>query len=87
MKTLGILTISCAALMLAGCDYNQKKDAAQPSMGVLNSTCPLSGRSVNGGPVEDYDGSKIGLCCSGCVYGWNEMSTQDKNAYVASVTK
>ena len=83
MRILGIIAISCAATILAGCHSNQKADNNQPSMGVINSQCPLSGRSVDGGPVEDYDGKKIGLCCRGCVAGWNNMSTTDKNNFVA----
>lgn len=83
MRTVGFLIVSCAALGFVGCDSGQKTDAGQASMGVINSKCPLSGMNVAGGPVEEYDGNRIGLCCSGCVPGWNDMSVTDKNAFVA----
>ena len=83
MRILGIIVFSCAAVALTGCNSNQKTDASQPSMGVINSKCPLSGMNVAGGPVEEYDGNKVGLCCRGCIAGWNDMPTTDKNAFVA----
>ena len=83
MRPLGFLIVSCATLTFAGCDSTQKADSSQPSMGVINSKCPLSGMNVAGGPVEEYDGNKIGLCCRGCIAGWNGMSVTDKNTFVA----
>ena len=80
-----IAMILIASAALAGCDSTQKKTTnSNVSMGVINSTCPVSGRSVEGGPVEEYDGTEVGLCCNGCVDAWNDMPSEKKQAYVVS---
>ena len=83
MRRVGFLIVSCATLTLAGCDTIRKADTSRPSMGVINAQCPLSGMNVAGGPVEEYGGNKVGLCCRGCIAGWNGMSVTNKNTCVA----
>jgi hypothetical protein len=78
-----ITSILITAAVLVGCDSTQKTSDSTVSMGVVNSTCPFSGRSTDGGPVEDYNGTKVGLCCNGCVDAWNDMPDEKKKAYVA----
>lgn len=80
-----IASLMIAGLILVGCDSSQKTTSnSNVSMGAVNSTCPISGRSTEGGPVEEYDGTKVGLCCKGCVDGWNDMSDDKKRTYIAS---
>ena len=80
MRTASLLI---ATALFVGCDSTQKTNT-DVNMGVVNSTCPVSGRSVEGGPVEDYDGTEVGLCCKGCVVAWNDMPAEKKQAYIAS---
>ena len=79
-----IASILITAAVLVGCDSTQKTTNSTVSMGAVNSTCPFSGKSTAGGPVEDYNGTKVGLCCNGCVDAWNDMPDEKKKAYVAS---
>ena len=82
------LTLILSATLLAGCNYSQKDNSApRANMGVVNSTCPFSGRPVAGGPVENYDGAQVGLCCNGCAAAWNKMTPEKKQEYIKSQEK
>ena len=85
--------IATTILALAACQ-NEKAASpttaptSQPSMGMLNSTCPISGEPVSGeAKTADYNGHKIGFCCNMCVGKWEAMSDAEKKADVATYTK
>jgi len=81
-------TLILSAALLAGCNYSPKNDSSpRANMGVVNSTCPFSGRPVAGGPVENYDGTQVGLCCNGCAAAWNRMTPEKKQEYIDSQVK
>ena len=57
----------------------------QVNMGVINATCPVRGGKVNQAVNVDYKGQKVGFCCAGCIEGWNEMSDEEKAAFINRV--
>jgi len=85
MRTLAFSLLAAASMTFAGCDCCQKQTtAATVNMGAVNSACPISGRSVEGGPIVDYNGSQVGFCCNGCANGWNNKPDAEKQTYLDS---
>jgi hypothetical protein len=78
-------------LALTACESKPKEKPAattQPNMGMLNSTCPMSGEPVDPAAKSvEYSGYNIGLCCNGCEGPWNKKSDAEKKAAVAKYTK
>ena len=60
---------------------------SQPSMGMINDTCPMSGEPVDKDTSVSYMGYEVGLCCGGCKAGWNQMSSDAKMAKIESYKK
>lgn len=83
MKTAALTILLSATLLLGACASHEKP---APSMGMMNTTCPMSGEALNAkSPTADYQGKKIGFCCNKCVAKFNAMSDADKAAEVAKV--
>lgn len=81
-------TVIAAAVMFAGCESTDEA-ASQPddsSMGMINSTCPISGHDVNPDSTVSYKGATVGLCCDDCLGAWNKKSNADKSEYIASAS-
>lgn len=81
MKKLA--TLALASLVLVGCAQNKQQAAAKPaanaSMGIVNSKCPMMPEHAAGSSVTvDYNGQKVGLCCKGCISGWNKLTEAEK---------
>ena len=84
------------ALSLGACGYTNGHEHGDhdghthaEAGAAINASCPIMpdhAVSADGGTVE-YKGDTIGFCCEGCIDGWNEMSDDEKAAYVASVKK
>lgn len=56
---------------------------ARRAADVVNPTCPISGRAVDGAFVVEHGGKAIGVCCAKCqaaVAGW---TSAEKDAYLA----
>jgi hypothetical protein len=87
-KVLATCVAAGSILAFSACESSPSSEtmpstapAVEP--GMLNSTCPMSGEPVDpAAPVMEYHGYKIGLCCGGCVKGWNGMSEEAKLAFV-----
>lgn len=86
MRTLAISLFAVASMALTGCNCCEKQtaDTKAVNMGAINSSCPVSGRDAEGGPVVDYNGTQVGLCCNGCVDRWNKQSDTSKQTFVDS---
>ena len=86
MRTLAISILAAVSMAITGCNCCQQQaaDTKAVSMGAVNSACPISGRNVEGGPLVDYNGAQVGLCCNGCVNGWDKKSDADKQAFLNS---
>lgn len=91
-KTTAFASIAAACLFLglAGCESADKTEAAAPaSMGVVNSTCPImAGRPVKSDTTTyvEYNGVKVGFCCTGCDTKWENLSDADKKAFIKQQT-
>lgn len=83
-------TLVGAALLLTGCQGDEATtqaamgtDNGTVAMGAVNENCPIMGSAVDpNGEMVDFMGHKVGFCCAGCVGKWNEMSDDDKSAFV-----
>jgi YHS domain-containing protein len=84
-----------AALFVGACSSEKKTETkpaptktSQPaktgSMGVMNSKCPVSGKSVDPEVTSDYKGGKVAFCCEGCQGKFAKMSDADKASKVAA---
>jgi len=82
MKNLFRIAVSsCALLLAAGCASH--KTTAAPAVGLLNSTCAISGETLDASsPTADFMGGKVGFCCNNCVKKWNAMDDAGKKAAV-----
>lgn len=84
------LMISGIALsILAGCSTPQTSDtttSSNVSPGMVNSTCPMSGKPLNDGcKTSDWNGDTVGFCGSGCKANFDSKSDADKDAQVAEM--
>ena len=96
MKTsLAVSVLAAAALCLGACTKETKTDSkpmptktAAPAktgnMGVMNSKCPISGEEIDPQVTADYNGGKVGFCCSNCKGKFNNLSDADKAAKLAA---
>lgn len=55
---------------------------------VVNSTCPIMGKSFDPATVPDnltrtFKGQKVGFCCGGCPPAWDKLSDAEKTAKLA----
>lgn len=77
------------ALLAFGCQTKTTTAKAEPaqaqaSMGLLNSKCPLMpSHPIDKSVTVDYSGGKVGLCCKGCIKGWNALSDEQKATALA----
>ncbi len=89
-RTLKIVSLATCALMFTACETTEDTESSstQPAMGMLNTTCPMSGEPVDpNAQTVNYDGKTIGLCCGACVKPWNKKTDAEKAGYVAGLTK
>jgi hypothetical protein len=90
----GLLVATLA--LVSACESTQESSSTMPStkpattmpttaeMGVLNDSCPISGRPVDpDAPHASFAGHQIGFCCGGCVGRWDAMSESDRHAFVS----
>jgi hypothetical protein len=85
-KTAALFVTAIALATLAGCASSKKEAAAdtaaapkQANMGIVNTKCPMMLSHPAGTKVTvDYNGQKVGLCCAGCVGGWNKLTAEQK---------
>lgn len=85
-RSLPALIVVCGVVALAGC----KSDGSEPAttsgvaMGAINDKCPIMGGDVDPtATMADFDGTKIGFCCDGCINKWNTWSYAQKKQFVA----
>ncbi len=73
--------VAAACLTLAACNsMGAKTDGA---MMTVNDSCPLmADHGVDPDVTVDYEGYKVGFCCSKCIGKWEEWSDEKKMAYV-----
>ena len=89
-RTLRIASLASCALVFAACETTDDASSptSQPAMGMLNTTCPMSGEPVSAdAKTVNYDGKTIGLCCDACVKPWNKKTDAEKAAYVTELAK
>ena len=89
-RTLRIASLAACALVLTACETTEDTSSptSQPAMGMLNTTCPMSGEPVDADArTVTYDGKTIGLCCGACVKPWNKKTDAEKAGYIAGLTK
>jgi len=90
MKTSAL--IAPAALLVAlclGACANTKTEATattpNASLGMVNTTCPFSGKPLSeSSPTVEYEGQKVGMCCTGCATRFGKL---DASAQAALVSK
>jgi len=90
-KTTFAFAASAIALLLGGCQSADKTTPTTPaapkapeapktgSMGIVNNKCPMMLSHPAGTKVTvDLNGQKVGLCCAGCLPGWNKLTAEQK---------
>jgi hypothetical protein len=82
------LAALCGAVTLTGCKSDDAGDASMRSgvsMGAVNDTCPvMTGKKVDpDATMADFEGTKVGFCCDGCINKWNTMSYAQKKQFLA----
>jgi len=87
-RTLRIASLATCVLVLTACETTEdtSSPATQPAMGMLNTTCPMSGAPVSAeAKTAAYEGKTIGFCGDACVKPWNEKTDEEKADYVAGL--
>ena len=82
------LAVVAGAAALAACESDNSGDAstrAGVNMGAINDTCPImTGNEVDpNATMADFEGTKVGFCCNGCISKWNTMSYAQKKQFLA----
>ncbi len=90
-RTLRVASLATCAMAFTACETTEDTSSptTQPAaMGMLNTTCPMSGEPVSAdAETVSYDGMTIGFCGNGCVKPWNKKTDAEKAAYVADLAK
>jgi hypothetical protein len=83
MKTIvRTAIVSAAMLLFAACHSTPSSSAG---MTAANAKCPMKGEALEPGcPTCDYNGQKIGFCCTTCMKTFNGLSDNDKKTKVAA---
>ncbi len=89
--------ICAGGVFVIGCE-KESGDVADPvapkateaasAAKVVNSTCPIMGKSFDPATVPDslirtFEGQKVGFCCGGCPTAWDKLSDAEKAAKLA----
>jgi hypothetical protein len=88
MRTIKSVMVCGLALLgattLSACCTDCKDNTAHT--GMLNTTCPYSGKPINAGVFSSYKGGNVGFCCEGCKGKWDSADA-DARAALFSKTK
>lgn len=84
-----VMFIACALVLAtaAGCScYSSTPKTTTTSPGMVNSTCPMSGKVLKEGcPTSMYKGDTVGFCGTGCKAAFDGKTDAEKSADVASM--
>lgn len=83
-----LMASALAILVMAGCQNNESttKQASAASPGMVNSTCPMSGKPLKAGcPTSTWDGETVGFCGPGCKTTFDAKTPAEKTAEVDSM--
>ena len=58
-------------------------DVAKSGTKIVNARCPIMGGNPVAALTRDYNGQKIGFCCSGCPAQWDKLTDAEKDAKLA----
>ena len=83
-KLIVPMVAAAALFTVGGCSCCDKDAAAAASPGMMNTTCPYSGKTANASITADYQGGKVGFCCAGCKEHWGK---DDDTARAALLSK
>lgn len=88
MKNLTAALTVTASLLLTGCgSVADRAQVEAPAAAAINTTCPVMGEEIDPEVTTSYNGATVAFCCKGCVSDWNEMSEDERNAFVTKATK
>jgi hypothetical protein len=89
MKFACLASLLTATLLLGACASEKAAPAAPAaSMGVINTTCPISGEALEGKyPSVQFQGKKVGFCCNKCIAKFEKLDDTAKAADVAKAAK
>jgi hypothetical protein len=88
LRGLLIAGLAAAGLSLIACNNEDTDDdemtGDDTSMGIINETCPMSGRPVDqNADTVTYNGRTVGFCCDNCDDRWTAKTDEEKDAYIA----
>ena len=85
MTRLTLLAPVFALILAAGCD-NPKTTETTVSPGMVNSTCPMSGKALSDDcPTTTWKGDTVGFCGPGCKTTFEGKTPAEKDAEVAKM--
>ncbi|MCH2153155.1 MAG: hypothetical protein MK089_07410 [Phycisphaerales bacterium] len=101
MRIIASTFIIAALAVLGGCQSGSKVasckcdpctcsspcpcTSAQASLGIMNDTCPMSGRPVNNeSPNASWNGQSVGFCCGGCKSRFEAADDNGKSEMLAN---
>lgn len=92
-RTAAVVPFAAFALFLGGCkccdsckmhDDDHMMNGDAENVAYVNKTCPIGNENIDTyAKGVSYKGHKVGFCCDGCEGGWNEMSEDEKDAFIA----
>lgn len=80
---LAVVGIGCLAVPASA----QATAASAPADEAINTTCPLSGKPIDGQSFLTYEGKTVGLCCGGCEAPFNAWDNSRKDQFVLASFK
>jgi YHS domain-containing protein len=80
---LAVVGIGCLAVPASA----QPTATSAPADEAINTTCPISGKAIDGQTFLTYEGKTVGLCCGGCEAPFNAWDNSRKNQFVLASFK
>ena len=83
-------------LILAGCKSTKEGNGEQAgdagTVATVNNVCPIKTKAfdpvtVAAKLVVQFEGKKVGFCCSNCVEAWAKLTDEEKKAKLSAVLK
>ena len=83
-----VLGVGSPLALAAGSSTNSTD---QGKVKVVNKSCPIMGTDLDSSGVaenltREFEGQRVGFCCTSCLAKWDKLGTPEKEAKLAAVT-
>jgi len=92
LLSLTLLIGSTVCLIGCGKGDTPQEPEGPKTVAVVNGKCPMMGDTLNKAAVpekmvREFNGQKVGFCCSGCPVAWDKLTDTEKQTKLDALLK